>query len=251
MIKPDELLIKLKQQVQDNIISELPKIEGVEYQSNCHGMSYGCLNLLDIIIRIPNCSSDTKKWDPASMSPCTIKEDQEKRYTVLMKYRDYALTTTCPPTRNFQTPQFYISGNEIKNLPEEITRLVTKWRAYEKGIQKLFTKEIYDKEKAIWDKLMIEVPKMGKKVKRYMPGLEHWLDTNHNCVQQTFAVAIQIDNSDICVQMPPVDWEAKSNLIGQPINKIDLRVIKMGKFLFKAIRPSNFTKKLKELLKQQ
>jgi hypothetical protein len=247
MIKPDELLIKLKQQVQDNIISELPKIEGVEYQSNCHGMSYGCLNLLDIIIRIPNCSGKKDmRWDMTSMSIQAAKGDPEKRYTVLMKYRDYVLTTTCPPTRNFQTPQFYISGNEIKNLPEEITRLVTKWRAYEKGIQKLFTKEIYDKEKAIWDKLMIEVPKMGKKVKWYMPELG-------SVVQQAKyqRYAIQIDNSDICIHMPPVDWEAKSNLIGQPINKIDLRVIKMGIDQIKAVRPSNFTKKLKELLKQQ
>lgn len=210
MITPNELHNKLKQQVQDNIIPELPKIEGVEYQVNCYGMSHEYLNLLDIIIR---------------------GNHPEKRYTVLMEYHKHS-------------NKYYINSKEIKNLPEEITQLVTKWRAFEKGTQKLFTKEIYDKEKAIWDKLMIEVPKMGKKV----------LDA-----------AIQIDNSDLCIRMLQKDWEEVSDLIGQPINKIDLRVIEIGKHVYgmrdtdrpttwaayATVRPSKFVKKLKELLKQQ
>jgi hypothetical protein len=220
MITPNELHNKLKQQVQDNIIPELPKLEGVEYQANCHGMSHEYLNLLDIIIR---------------------GNHPEKRYTVLMEYHKHS-------------NKYYINSKEIKNLPEEIAQLVTKWRAFEKGTQKLFTKEIYDKEKAIWDKLMIEVPKMGKKV----------LDA-----------AIQIDNSDLCIRMLQKDWEEVSDLdrrprslIGQPINKINLRVIEIGKYVdygmcdtnnirpttwvvYATVRPSKFVKKLRELLKQQ
>jgi hypothetical protein len=233
MITPNELHNKLKQQVQDNIIPELPKLEGVEYQANCHGMSHEYLNLLDIIIR----GGDSALLITSKHR--LILNHQEKRYTVLMEYYKHS-------------NKYYINSKEIKNLPEEITQLVIKWRAFEKGTQKLFTKEIYDKEKAIWDKLMIEVPKMGKKV----------LDLNHT-------LTIQIDNSDLCIKMRQADWEAKSNSIGQPINKINLRVIEMGKYIncgtstlinglfgnawstYAAVRPSKFVKKLRELLKQQ
>ena len=258
MITPNELLIKLNQQIQDNIINELPEIEGVEYQSNCHGMSYGYLNLLDIIIRIPNCSDKKDmRWDMASMSRPTrhgrrqaAKGDPEKRYTVLMKYWDYVLTTTCPPTRNFQTPQFYINGDEIKNLPEEITRLVTKWRTYEKGTQKIFTKAIYDKEKAAWDKLTIEIPKMGKKV---LDGIVGTPKATGTTIERT---AIQVDNSNIFIRMKQVDWDKISKSIGQPVGQVNdcLRVIEVGidkRYYtdYKAVRPSKFVKKLKELLK--
>jgi hypothetical protein len=148
------------------------------------------------------------------------------------------------------TNKFYINSKEIKNLPEEITQLVTKWRAYEKGIQKIFTKEMYDKEKAIWDKLMIEIPKMGQKT------IEHIHIRISDVEGKTVEVpCITIDNSDIKISWLPANWEQKSRLIGQPIHMInnDLRLISVGCVMLGGtwVRPSKFVKKLKELLKEQ
>jgi hypothetical protein len=75
--------------------------------------------------------------------------------------------------------------------------------------------------------------------------------------------------------MPELDWKVASDLIGQPINKIDLRVIEIETYIGRnwrtlkgkvfsglpngarlrlmcvAVRPSEFVEKLRELLSQQ